>query len=49
MTVLINGDDRGRDSVGTYGLVSALEVSLPSSDESLEPKRSHLEVFAGVQ
>ena len=47
--MLINGDGQGRDGVGTYGLASAPEVSLPSSDESLEPKRSHLEVFAGVQ
>ena len=47
--MLINGDGRDRDNMGTCGLVSAPEVSLPSSGESSEPKRSHLGVFAGVQ
>ena len=47
--MLINGDGLGLESGGTYDLASAPEVSLLSSDESLEPKRSHWEVFAGVQ
>jgi len=47
--VPINGDGRGQDNTGTCGLVSVPEGSLQSSDESPEPKRSHLEVFVGVQ